>query len=57
MCGRYLNKIPVAEIARIFGTRNALPNYRARYSIAPSRRRLEALKYVVGPRPHAAPPR
>jgi hypothetical protein len=24
MCGRFLNKLPVAEMARIFGTRNAV---------------------------------
>jgi putative SOS response-associated peptidase YedK len=36
VCGRYLNKLPVAEIARIFGTRNALPNYPARFNIAPT---------------------
>jgi putative SOS response-associated peptidase YedK len=36
MCGRYLNKLPVAEIARIFETRNALPNYPARFNIAPT---------------------
>jgi putative SOS response-associated peptidase YedK len=36
MCGRFLNKLPAAEIARIFGTRNPLPNYPARYNIAPT---------------------
>jgi putative SOS response-associated peptidase YedK len=36
MCGRFLNRIPAAETARIFGTRNALPNYPARYNIAPT---------------------
>ena len=36
MCGRYLNKLPVAEIARIFGTRNTLPNYPERFNIAPT---------------------
>jgi putative SOS response-associated peptidase YedK len=36
MCGRFLNKLPGAEIARIFGTRNALPNYPARFNIAPT---------------------
>jgi putative SOS response-associated peptidase YedK len=36
MCGRFLNKLPTAEIARIFGTRNPLPNYRARFNIAPT---------------------
>jgi putative SOS response-associated peptidase YedK len=36
MCGRFLNKLAAAEIARIFGTRNALPNYPARFNIAPT---------------------
>jgi putative SOS response-associated peptidase YedK len=36
MCGRYLNKLPAAEIARIFATRNPLPNYPARYNVAPT---------------------
>jgi len=36
MCGRFLNKLPAAEIARIFGTRNALPNYPVRFNIAPT---------------------
>jgi hypothetical protein len=36
MCGRFLNKLPVAEIARIFGPSNPLPNYPARCNIAPT---------------------
>jgi putative SOS response-associated peptidase YedK len=36
MCGRFLNKLPIAEIARIFGTRNPLANYPARFNIAPT---------------------
>jgi len=36
MCGRFLNKLPAAEIAGIFGTRNPLPNYPARFNIAPT---------------------
>jgi SOS response associated peptidase (SRAP) len=36
MCGRFLNKLPAAEIARIFGTKNALSNYPARFNIAPT---------------------
>jgi len=36
MCGRFLNRIPAAETARIFGTKNALPNYPARFNIAPT---------------------
>ena len=36
MCGRYLNKLPPAEIARLFGTTNMLPNYPAAYNIAPT---------------------
>jgi hypothetical protein len=37
MCGRFLNKLPAAEIARIFRISNPLPNYPARYNIAPAR--------------------
>jgi hypothetical protein len=33
MCGRFLNKLPAAEIARISGTRNDLPNYPERFNI------------------------
>jgi putative SOS response-associated peptidase YedK len=36
MCGRFLNKLPAAEIARIFRTSSPLPNYPARYNIAPT---------------------
>jgi putative SOS response-associated peptidase YedK len=36
MCGRFLNKLPAAEIARIFGTRNPLANDPARFNIAPT---------------------
>ncbi|HZB93764.1 MAG TPA: SOS response-associated peptidase [Stellaceae bacterium] len=36
MCGRFLNKLPAAEIARIFATRTPLPNYPARYNLAPT---------------------
>lgn len=36
MCGRFLNKLPAAEIARIFGTSNPLPNYPAHYNLAPT---------------------
>lgn len=36
MCGRFLNDIPVSETARLFRTRNPLPNYPARYNIAPT---------------------
>jgi hypothetical protein len=36
MCGRFLNRIPASEIARIFGTTNPLPNHPARYNIAPT---------------------
>jgi putative SOS response-associated peptidase YedK len=36
MCGRFLNKLPAAEIARIFGTRNPLPNHPTRFNIAPT---------------------
>jgi hypothetical protein len=36
MYGRYLDKLPVTEIARSFGTRNALPNYPERLNIPPT---------------------
>lgn len=36
MCGGFLNRLPAAEIARILGTKNALSNYSARFSIAPT---------------------
>jgi hypothetical protein len=36
MCGRFLNKLPVAEIARIFGTRNPVANYPERINITPT---------------------
>jgi putative SOS response-associated peptidase YedK len=36
MCGRFLNKTPAAETAKIFGTTNALPNYPPRYNLAPT---------------------
>src|SRR6202140_5142274 len=36
MCGRFLNKPPPAETARLFATRNVAPNYPARFNIAPT---------------------
>ncbi len=36
MCGRFFNKLPASETARIFATRNPLPNYPVRYNIAPT---------------------
>jgi len=36
MCGRFLNKTPAAETARLFGTTNPVPNYPPRYNLAPS---------------------
>jgi putative SOS response-associated peptidase YedK len=36
MCGRYQNHLPPEAIARIFGTRNPVPNYPPRYNIAPT---------------------
>ena len=36
MCGRFLNRLPPAEIARLFATRNVAPNYPARFNIAPT---------------------
>jgi putative SOS response-associated peptidase YedK len=36
MCGRFLNRTPAAETARIFGTSNPVPNYPPRYNLAPT---------------------
>src|ERR1700733_9605350 len=36
MCGRFLNRTPASETARIFGTTNPVPNYPARYNLAPT---------------------
>ena len=36
MCGRYLLSRSPEEIARWFGTRNALPNFPTRYNVAPT---------------------
>jgi putative SOS response-associated peptidase YedK len=36
MCGRFLNKLPPAETARLFRTKNVAPNYPARFNIAPT---------------------
>jgi putative SOS response-associated peptidase YedK len=36
MCGRFLNRTPASETARIFGTKNALLNWPPRYNIAPT---------------------
>jgi putative SOS response-associated peptidase YedK len=36
MCGRFLNRTPASETARVFGTANALPNYPPRYNLAPT---------------------
>lgn len=36
MCGRFFSTLPVEELARIFGTSNPLPNYPARYNVAPT---------------------
>jgi putative SOS response-associated peptidase YedK len=36
MCGRYIADLPAAEIAQIFQTRNPIPNYPARYNVAPT---------------------
>jgi putative SOS response-associated peptidase YedK len=35
MCGRFVQKVPAAEMARLFGTSNPLPNVRARFNAAP----------------------
>ncbi len=36
MCGRFLNSLLPAEVARFFGSRNPPPNYPARFNIAPT---------------------
>ncbi len=36
MCGRFLNKLPPAEMVRLFATKNVVPNYPARFNIAPT---------------------
>ncbi|HUB96399.1 MAG TPA: SOS response-associated peptidase [Stellaceae bacterium] len=36
MCGRFLNRIPASETARLFRTTNPLPNYEPLYNIAPT---------------------
>jgi putative SOS response-associated peptidase YedK len=36
MCGRFQSSLPPEEIARLFRTRNAVPNYPARYNVAPT---------------------
>jgi putative SOS response-associated peptidase YedK len=36
MCGRFLNKLPPAETARLFATKNVAPNYPTRFNIAPT---------------------
>jgi putative SOS response-associated peptidase YedK len=36
MCGRFLNRTPASATARIFGITNAVPNFPARYNLAPT---------------------
>lgn len=36
MCGRYASTLPPEAIARLFGTRNPLPNAAATWNLAPS---------------------
>jgi putative SOS response-associated peptidase YedK len=36
MCGRFLNRTPASETARIFGTTSPVPNFPPRYNLAPS---------------------
>jgi putative SOS response-associated peptidase YedK len=55
MCGRFLNKLPVAEIARLFATRNPVPNYPARYNLAPTEPVL-AVRYNPETRERALDP-
>jgi putative SOS response-associated peptidase YedK len=62
MCGRYLNRTPASETARIFGTAGVVPNYPPRYNLAPTQpvlavrfdpdegvRRLETLRWGLIP--------
>jgi putative SOS response-associated peptidase YedK len=49
MCGRFLNRIPAAETARIFGTTNPVPNYPARYNVAPTQ---DVLAVRFNPKTH-----
>jgi putative SOS response-associated peptidase YedK len=44
MCGRFLNRLPASETARIFGTAGAVPNWPARYNLAPTQAVL-AVRY------------
>ena len=36
MCGRFLNRTPASDMARIFGTTNPVPNFPPRYNLAPT---------------------
>jgi putative SOS response-associated peptidase YedK len=62
MCGRFLNRTPASETARIFGTSGPVPNLPARYNIAPTQtvltvrhdaesgtRRLDLLRWGLVP--------
>jgi putative SOS response-associated peptidase YedK len=62
MCGRFLNKLPPEETARLFRTKNVAPNFPARFNIAPTdpvlavrfdpktgERRLDALRWGLVP--------
>jgi putative SOS response-associated peptidase YedK len=62
MCGRYLNRTPASETARVFGTAGVAPNYPPRYNVAPTQpvlavrfdadegvRRLETLRWGLIP--------
>src|SRR5579885_3638421 len=62
MCGRFLNRTPAAETARIFGTTNPVPNFPPRYNLAPTegvlavrfnpddgRRHLDVLRWGLVP--------
>ena len=35
MCGRFLNRTPASETARIFNPKGAMPNWPPRYNLAP----------------------
>ncbi|HXQ49496.1 MAG TPA: SOS response-associated peptidase [Stellaceae bacterium] len=62
MCGRFLNRTPASETAKLFGTSNPVPNYPARYNLAPTegvlavrfspddvRRHLEVMRWGLIP--------
>ena len=70
MCGRFVSALPAKELARIFGTLNALPNLPANWNVAPTQvvavvrrhpesgeRRLDPLHWGLLPHFERAPDR